>query len=337
MSAKTIMKVGVRVAEWATPYVQKWQKKRNLNRVEAQRYMDLREWSEAEKHFRLALEEKHHNLPDRIGFLLGLAEAQRCQGELENAERTVTLAGEVAGNDKALCSQALEALAKLQLEGKRYEEAEKSAREAIRLETECAKPDYARLASRSRKLGLALEHCGRSAAASDALTTGLAHAEKAFGADHAETASFLHDLGMLHRRHGDHASAQGHFRKALKVHRTLAAVPGANGIDAKAATDALHNLAVSLEESGNADEAAAEYEKMLHLRERQVGADPIETAEARVRLAALHLRTGRTSSARELLARAIPALDRQGGPLLERARELLIAAEEQAARPAGRR
>jgi tetratricopeptide (TPR) repeat protein len=177
---------------------------------------------------------------------------------------------------------------------------------------------------------LALEHSDRSAEASEALKTGLAHAEKAFGADHAEIAAYLQELGMLHRRHGDHASAQEHFRKALGVHRNLAKVPGAEGVDAKAATEALYNLAASLEESGNLPDAALEYEKMLAMRERQIGANPVETAEAQVRLASLHLQMGRTSSARELVLRAIPIIDRKPGPLLDQARETLKAAEEQA-------
>jgi hypothetical protein len=76
---------------------------------------------------------------------------------------------------------------------------------------------------------------------------------------------------------------------------------------------------------------------MLTLRERQIGANPVETAEAQVRLASLHLQMGRTASARELVLRAIPILDRKAGPVLDQARETLKAAEEQARGPGSRR
>jgi tetratricopeptide (TPR) repeat protein len=337
MSASRIIKIGVRVAEWATPHIKKWQHERSLNRSEAERHLEAHNWSEAEKHFRAALEEKHHKAPDRVALLLGLAETERGQARLDDAERTANSALELAGTDKSLRSRVLEAIADLQLDRKGYADAEKSVREAIQLETASAKPDHARLAICSRKLARALEHCDRSAEASEALKTGLTHAEKVFGADHAEIAAHLQELGMLHRRHGDHASAQEHFRKALTVHRTLARVPGADGVDPKAATEALYNLAASLVESGNLEDAAAEYEKMLMLRERQIGANPAETAEAQIRLASLHVRMGRPSSARELILRAIPVLDRRAGPLLDEARETLKAAEELAGRPGNRR
>jgi hypothetical protein len=71
---------------------------------------------------------------------------------------------------------------------------------------------------------------------------------------------------------------------------------------------------------------------MLVLRERQVGANPQETSAAQVRLDALQLRTGRISSARELLIQAMPALERRGGPLLAQALETLASAEERSGR-----
>jgi hypothetical protein len=71
---------------------------------------------------------------------------------------------------------------------------------------------------------------------------------------------------------------------------------------------------------------------MLVLRERQVGANREETAIAQVRLASLHLQTGRIAQARELLLHALPSLDRKGGPLLAQALEMLAAAEDRSRR-----
>ncbi|HEY1757338.1 MAG TPA: tetratricopeptide repeat protein [Bryobacteraceae bacterium] len=317
----------MRVAEWATPHVQKWHRERNLNRNEAQRHLEARNWSEAEKHFHVALAERQHSTVDRLELLLGLAEAERRQGKLAEAERNVCDSVKIAVREEneTMHSLALEALANVQLDQQRYEDAEKSAREVIRLETTRAKPDHARLASCSRKLASALEKSDRPAEAIGALKSAVSHAEKAFGGEHADTAVHLQELGILHRRHGHHAAAQACFRRAIMIHRKVQA-------DSQEATETLYHLAGSLEESGDLHGAEAEFEKMLALRERQIGANPTETAVAQVRLAALHLRTGRLSSARELLTRALPTLERKGGPMLAQALETLASAEERMGR-----
>ena len=326
-----IFKIGLRVAEWATPHVKEWHRERHLNRNEAQRHFEARNWSEAEKHLQLALEEPHHSAIDRVEFLLRLAEAQSRQGKLEDAEETASRAIKLAVQEEngTLHALALDALADVQLSQQRYGEAEKSAQEVIHLESARAKPDHALLASSSRKLASALEKNQRPAEALEAFKVALSHAEKAFGAEHAETAGHLHELGMMHQRGGDHGAAQGCFRRALGIQRAIGMNSAA---DTQEATQTLYHLAASLEESGHLHDAAAEFEKMLVLRERQIGADREETARAQVRLAALQLRSGRIASARELLLQALPALEGKGGPPLALALEALASAEERSGR-----
>ncbi len=323
-----IIKISARVAAWATPKVQKWNRERNMNRVEAHRHLDARNWSEAEKHFQAALEEPRRSSADRLELLLGLIEAQRGQAKLEDAERTALQAIRlaVAERNEALHSLALEALADVQLEHGLFREAEKTAQEVIHLETARAKPDHSRLASCLGKLAAALEHTERPLDAIEALKQSATNAEKAYGAEHPQTAVHLHELGMLHQRNGHHGAAQNCLRRALQIHRT------ADGADSRQATQALYNLAASLEEAGNFNDAAAEYERLLALRERQVGANPQETADAQVRLAALHLRANRISAARELLLRVVPTLERKGGPLYAQALETLACAEDRSGR-----
>jgi tetratricopeptide (TPR) repeat protein len=328
-----IFKIGLRVAEWATPHVKEWHRERNLNRNEAQRHLDARNWSEAEKHLQLAVGEPQHSTLDRLELLLGLAEAQRRQSKLEDAERTAFSAIKIAVREEngTMHALALDALASVQLDQGRFDEAEKTAQEVIRLEGARSKPDHARLASCSRKLASALEKSERPAEAIEALRKALSHAEKAFGAEHADTAGLLHELGLLYRRHGQHDAAQVSLRRALAIHRALGS-KDAGAAASQEATQTLYTLAASLEESGDLHGAATEFERMLALRERQLGANPEETASAQVRLAGLHLRTGRISSARELLMRALPALERRGGPLLTQAFETLASAEERSGR-----
>ena len=130
---------------------------------------------------------------------------------------------------------------------------------------------------------------------------------------------------MLQSRRGHPAAAQACFRRALEIHRKVQA-------DSPHATEALYHLAAASEESGDLLGAVTEFEKMLALRERQIGANPMETAAAQSRLAALHLRTGRISSARELAMRAMPMLERKGGLILAQALETLAGAEERLGR-----
>jgi tetratricopeptide (TPR) repeat protein len=328
-----IFKIGLRVAEWATPHVQNWHRERNLNRSEAHRHLAAGNWSEAEKYFQKGLEETHHSNADSLELMLGLAETQRRQLKLDDAERTASSAIAIAVREKneAMHALALDELVTVQLDQYRFTDAEHTAREVIRLENARPKPDQARLASCSRKLALALERSERTPEAIEALRKALGHTEKAYGEGHAETAGHLHELGLLHRRHGDHDAAQLCLRRALGIHRALG-INGEAGAASAEATATLYHLAASLEESGDLAGAATEFERMLALRERQVGANREETSAAQVRLAALHLRTGRVSSARELLIQALPALERKGGPMLAQAFETFASAEERSGR-----
>ena len=79
-------------------------------------------------------------------------------------------------------------------------------------------------------------------------------------------------------------------------------------MDSHAATQDLFHLASSLEESGDIDGAAQQFEKALAVAERQVGGDREQAAETPADLAAIYLRAGRTSAARELLIHAIGVL-----------------------------
>jgi tetratricopeptide (TPR) repeat protein len=135
-------------------------------------------------------------------------------------------------------------------------------------------------------------------------------------------------LGMLSRQHGDHAEAQRCLRRALDIHRV------ASGPDSHESTQALFHLAASLEESGDLDGAAGEYERVLRLKERQVGGNRQEAADAQVHLAGLYVKSGRIGAARELLTQAIGALERKGGPQLAQALEIMAAVEEHMGHPA---
>jgi tetratricopeptide (TPR) repeat protein len=325
ISVTRLFRLGMRVAAWATPRVQEWHRQRHLNQVEGQRHLDARNWTEAEKHLSLALQERRHSAKRRVELLLGLAQAQRKQRKLTEAGETLqaAIAAAVDARNVPLHSRALDRLVDLQLDLGQYAEAEQTVARIEQLQCTQARPDRALLATCSRKLGAALLKSGRTAEAMQAFERAADLSEQAFGPAHVETANSLVELGRLYREQGNHPEAQRHLRRALEIHR------GTLGADSHEATEDLHNLAASLEESGDLDAAAGELERLLALRTRQVGANPEQTAEAQVRLATLYLRARRAGPAKELLTHAIGVLERKRGPQLVAALEALAVAEDQ--------
>jgi tetratricopeptide (TPR) repeat protein len=330
ISVTRFLRLGVRVAAWATPRVQEWHRARHRNRVEGERHLHARNWSEAEKHLKLALDEGHHSTARRLDILLGLTEAQRKIGRSAEAEQTTQTAIALAASskNKALQSRALDGLVDIQLDQKKYAEVEQTIAQIEALERALPQPDFQRLASTSRKLGTALLNNGCPEEAMEAFERAGKLAEKAFGPDHVETANVLTELGAQYRAQGDHVQAQRCLQRALEIHRKT------SGADSHAASQDLFHLASSLEESGDLDGAASQYEKALAVAERQIGGDREQMAVTQAHLAAIYVRAGRTSAARELLIHSLGLLERKkGDERLEFALETMACVEEALYRP----
>ena len=144
ISVTRIARLGVRFAAWATPYVKEWHRKRHENRVEGERHLKARNWSEAERHLTLALAERRHSSQRRLDLLLGLTEAQRRQGNSSDAEKTSQMAIAVAvkANNKVLQSRALDGLVDIQLDQKKYSDVETTIAKIEALEHSIKNPDY---------------------------------------------------------------------------------------------------------------------------------------------------------------------------------------------------
>src|SRR5580658_8103664 len=87
----------MQLAAWATPRMKAWSMERGLDRVEGERHLKARNYLEAEKHFLAAVAEadqRRHSVR-RVQFRLQLAETQRKQGKLLEAEQTVRTALEL--------------------------------------------------------------------------------------------------------------------------------------------------------------------------------------------------------------------------------------------------
>src|SRR5260370_34158644 len=324
-SPTRLFRLGIRFAVWVEPYVKEWHRRRHHNRVQGQQHLASGNWTEAEKHFSLALEERRHAAKERFDLLLDLEQAQRRQRKLTEAEQTARTALDLAtrGRNHPGQSRAMEALVEMELGEGRGSEGEQGRAEIAGLEGARRKPDHARLAKSSRKLGTALLNSGRNAEALEAFHQSAKLCEQTHGENHAETATSLVELGMLYRQHGEHAEAQRHLRRALQIHRTIA------GPDSNEATQDLYHLAASLAESGDLNGAVAEFERLLAVKDRQVGGNRAETAEAQVRLAVLYMNAGRPAPAYELLMQAIGFLERKGGGQLLLAMETMACVQEQ--------
>ncbi len=100
------------------------------------------------------------------------------------------------------------------------------------------------------------------------------------------------------------------------------------GADSSETVQDLHQLAGSLEDAGDVDGAADQYERALKLKERVVGGDMEELADMQYSLAGMYIQWNNYTRARELLAESIGTFKRLKGPRLAVAYETLAYVEE---------
>ena len=326
MSIIRVFRLGIRFAAWATPHVQAWHRDKHLNRTEAQRHLDARNWAQAETHLVAALKEKHSSKIN--GELLAhLSKAQLKQNKLEQAAATASAGVDLARKDQTSVWGALDSLASVQLAQGDKKAALDTLESMERFEKERSKPDMARLLQSARRRGTILSESGRHADARKAFEESLKLTEQTHGPNHLETANSLTEVGVIYRQTGAHPEAQQHLQRALTIYRSTEE-PNPLQI-----SESLRNLAMSLEESGDLARATAEYERFVSHCERQVGGNDKNLVNAQVRLSSLYVRSGRSSAAREILSTAIGALERNQGDALEEALQIMALAEDQAGRP----
>jgi len=199
---------------------------------------------------------------------------------------------------------------------------EKVSQEGVRIESALPHPDPMRMARRVHRLGMSRYKAGRSDDAIPALKKGLELHEQAYGTESEETNSVLSELGAIYRAEGMHQEAQACLRRSLRYYQSTF------GADDSRAIRDLHQLAGSLEESGDTQAAAHEYERVMELKNRVLGRDMDEVGEMQFSLASLYMGWGTYPRARELLLECIGAFKRKAGPRLAVAYEMLAQVEE---------
>jgi len=316
--------------------VKTWTLDRNFDQTEGERLLNARNFPAAEVYLAKAVidaEMRKRSASKRVTLRLTLAEAQRKQcysdaletnlGKLIAAEATVRSAIEIAAAnaDRDLYIQCLDTLAEIFSDQGNFAAVEKVMVEAIKLEASLSRPDPLCMGRRVLRLGVARHRLGRLDEAIPALEKAVAIHEQTCGEDHEETAHHLTELGAALRARGDHAEAQKVLRRALEIHER-------QGTDSPAAIRDLHHLAGSLEESGDLEGAAAEYERALAYKHRVIGSNLDDLAELQYGLASLYLEWQNYSRARELLYEAIGTFRRHAGLRLCVAYETMAYIEE---------
>jgi tetratricopeptide (TPR) repeat protein len=318
-------KLAAKLFAWATPFVQQWLKAGEYNRVEGDRQLKARNFVEAELRLKDAIDELGvggGSPTARIRLQLQLAEAQRKQGKIDEAEATIRAALELTARiaNPSGYVQGVDALSEVFHDRGDFVAMQSLLEEGVRIEAAMPHPDPIRMARRIQRLGMARYLQGDDGI--PALEKAIGLFEESYGADHVETGGALSEAGILYRARGSHEEAQRCLRRALMIHERE------HGADSAEATRDLHNLAGSHEESGDIEAAAALYERALELKDRVVGSDQEELAEMQFSVARLYIEWGNFSRGRELLSMCIGTFKRKKGPRLAVAYETTAHIEE---------
>ena len=307
MTPVSIFKRLIRLAAWATPHIQRWYREYNVNRSEGERHLAVGNFAEAEKYLVLAsadAQRRRSSIERRVEIQLQLAEARRGQGKLEDAERTALDAVEQSGEKGAIYARCLETLSSIYVDQGRLSEALEASQQAFEISRISKTVEPTALAQRCHKLALVQQRAGNHAAARASFREAMQLYERAFGANHPETASRLTDLGAALQSEGSHREALLCLQRALKIHQTTL------GPDCPEATRDMVQIALVHHANGDLEEAAQQYERALRFKEKQLGGDPRELASLLSSAGELYLTMGRHTRAQELLQQAASLLQR---------------------------
>ncbi len=336
--------------QWAwtrTPQRQAWGLDRNWHRSEAARHLKSGNLADAERHLTLAVREADDQglAPSlRVELRLELADLQRKLAapgprkdgvsqldfaKLRDAETTLREAIIVCtqASDLRLYLRALDALAEVFCAIEDYGALEETVRDALRAGASIPNEDLERIEERLQRLAMAQDKNGRFSDAIKTFDRAIELREKRYGPAHRETGNLLSEAGRICRSRGVHAQAQAYLKRALRIHESEC------GTDSAETLNDVQQLAGSLEDTGDLDGAAAQYERALGLKLRKLGVENIEeVAEMQFSLASLHIGWGHYTRARELLTECLGSLKRKGGPRLAIAHESLAHVEEREGR-----
>jgi tetratricopeptide (TPR) repeat protein len=153
----------------------------------------------------------------------------------------------------------------------------------------------------------------------------LAISEKAFAPDHPRVATWLNNLGALHRAQGKYSIAEPLCKLALAIHEKVL------GPDHPEVGTSLNNLATIYSAQDKYDLAEPLYRRAIAIREKAVGPNQPQTARILANLAYVHAKMRRLTDAERLARQAHRVLDSAFGaehPDTKRVASILVSIED---------
>ncbi|MEZ5063813.1 MAG: CHAT domain-containing tetratricopeptide repeat protein [bacterium] len=241
---------------------------------------------------------------NNYGSLLGqLSDFARAELALEESLRRLRAS---LGDDHVYVAITLNNLAIVQQDLGDDAAAERTLREAVaRLETSIG-ADHPTTATARNNLGRLLAERGDFEEAEPLLRESLRVRRERLGDDRRDTRISQRDLGRLLRLRGDPHAAFREFRAALAGFVALA---DSGVTDTPDIAMAHHELARALIDLDRTEDARAELEAALAMRERLFEEGHPTLALTRRELASVHVTSGDLAGARELLARAAESFE----------------------------
>jgi tetratricopeptide (TPR) repeat protein len=159
--------------------------------------------------------------------------------------------------------------------------------------------DWELLVDALNALAVLFKYCGRFDEAEPLLREAIHVTEHTAGAESADMATLLHNLGGLAHARGDYAAAEAPARRAVDIRQALLGINHPTVAADRAA------LAAILDALGQHEDAEALLEDALRTFERTYGPDHYEVAITANNLAAIAQRSGDLDNARTLYERAL--------------------------------
>ena len=241
---------------------------------------------------------RDHPLVARVAF--GLGALRWHQDRLEESEATYRRAlaiDERPGGDSTEVGRDLMGLAVLQVQRKRYAQAESLMKRSIDVESRHLGPDNSDLAPALNNLGALYWMMGRYGDALPLYERVRKTFERTLDPSHPDIAAVYNNLAETYWKLGRFAEAEPLFRRSLAIKESRLS-PGHASL-----AITLHSMAGMLRDQGRLNEAEAAYRRALDIRVRAydpTNADVVETSTA---LASLLRASGRTREADSLEAR----------------------------------
>lgn len=191
-------------------------------------------------------------------------------------------------------------LGMIQESASRFDDAEKSYREAIAILERSLGSNDPRTAKAHGSLAELLAYRGRRTEAEKEFAVTIAAKRKSLGTDHPELAATYIDLGLLYVNQRKYSEADASFTEALRIYRPLRHADAAS---------ALRLFGLSLSAQERFPEAQQLLEESLTLSRAKFGPKHVSTLTALGNLGTVQLRSGHLDAAEATLEETIAGLE----------------------------